>query len=301
MPILRACSGALATALQGGVEFWGADLFTLTLQSGTVLRFTSWDYSLLANGHVFTGGAGQFLNRSKWNVVNTMEVPTLEIYAYEAGQSFNGLSLGLRAQAINGVLDGASFLLQRLFMPTTYPPFDTTTYGSIDIFSGDVGAITMLGPKMTIKVRGKNSRLSEPAPRNVFQPGCIHTFCDTGCTLNPATFTSARTCTSGTTKNTVTFHGTVTQSLKSGTVTMTSGNNNGLARSIIDESVISGPTTVLTLVTPLPFAPVVGTDTFNLFTGCDKTIATCNNTYSNLINFRGFPFIPPPATTAVGQ
>jgi uncharacterized phage protein (TIGR02218 family) len=40
--------------------------------------------------------------------------------------------------------------------------------------------------------------------------------------------------------------------------------------------------------------PVSIGDTFQLLPGCDHTTATCNNTFSNLIHFGGFPYIPPP-------
>jgi uncharacterized phage protein (TIGR02218 family) len=51
----------------------------------------------------------------------------------------------------------------------------------------------------------------------------------------------------------------------------------------------------LQLFSPLPVAPAVG-DTFSIFPGCDKTMATCQNKYSNVVHFRGFPFIPTPET-----
>jgi len=43
----------------------------------------------------------------------------------------------------------------------------------------------------------------------------------------------------------------------------------------------------------LPFAPAEG-DTFNVAFGCDHTQATCQSKFNNLINFRGFPYVPPP-------
>jgi hypothetical protein len=301
VPLLRPCSGALATALAGGVPLWQADLFTLTTQTGSIFRWTSWDQHLLVGGFNFTGGIAntQHPQRSKWNVTNTMEVPTLELYFFEAGQSFNGIALGLRAQAHNGALDGASFLLQRLFMSTIYPTPDTSTLGTIDLFKGDVGQVTLLGAKMTIKVRGKNSRLAAKAPRNTFQPSCIHTFCDAGCTLSAGSFTTSETIIGTPTRVVFAYTGTPSFPLRGGTVTMTSGLANGEIRSVIDAQTSSG-TTVLTLAYPLYATPVVG-DTFNIFSACDKTIATCTNPYNNIVNYRGFPYMPPPATAAVGQ
>lgn len=42
---------------------------------------------------------------------------------------------------------------------------------------------------------------------------------------------------------------------------------------------------------PLPFPIEVG-DTFQVRPDCDKTLATCRDTYSNMINFKGEPLIP---------
>lgn len=303
---LRPCSGALATALANAasstsrVPPWSADLFTLTLQTGTIIRFTSWDQHLFVGGFNFTGGLGPRLQRSRWNVTNTMEVPTLEIYVYEATQSFNGISLGLRGQAHNGALDGATFLLQRLFMPTIYPTPDTATLGTIDLFKGDVGGITMLGARMTIKVRGKNSRLAAMAPRNTFQPACIHTFCDAGCTLSAGSFTSSQTVTGTPTRSAFAFTGTIAFPLQGGTVTMTSGAAAGELPRSITHALVSGGNTIIELAYPLYATPSPG-DTCDVFAACDKTAATCNSPYNNLLNFRAMPFMPPPATAAVGQ
>jgi uncharacterized phage protein (TIGR02218 family) len=37
---------------------------------------------------------------------------------------------------------------------------------------------------------------------------------------------------------------------------------------------------------------VVEGDTFDIVAGCDKRLATCRDTFSNLLNFRGFPHLP---------
>jgi uncharacterized phage protein (TIGR02218 family) len=52
---------------------------------------------------------------------------------------------------------------------------------------------------------------------------------------------------------------------------------------------------VITVLQPLPAAVVSG-DAFEIYPGCDKTKATCENKFANLIRFRGYPFIPAPET-----
>jgi uncharacterized phage protein (TIGR02218 family) len=290
VPLLRPCSGALATALAGGVEFLGTDLFTVTLQTGTVYRWTSWDSDLVVSGHTFTS-SGQWLQRGRWQVVNTMQVPTLEVTILTNAASFGGSGLSLRTQLHNGLFDGATLLLQRLYMPTAG---DTSTWGTVNLFSGDVGAVQLSGAEAKLKIRGKSSRLSVNAPRNVYQPGCVHTFCDSGCTLNAATFTSSFTVLTAT-RTSVALTGAPSNPMQGGTLTMTSGAATGEVRGVVLSIGFLIGVSYPFYVTPSPG------DTLTLFSACDKTIATCTNVYNNKVNFRGFPFVPPPATAAVGQ
>jgi uncharacterized phage protein (TIGR02218 family) len=298
VPILRPCSGALKTALAAGNIRDQADLFTLSILGASTYHWTSWDSDLTVGAQLFASSASSFQQpqRGQWRVINTMEVPTLDVIILDNSTAgFTGIgSPRFRTQVHNGLLDGASFLLQRVYMPT---PGDTATLGTVDIFSGDVGQVTLTGAQTVLKIRGKNSRLDRPAPLNVYQPGCIHTFCDAGCTLSAATFTLATTVSVGTrTIVKVNAVPSPASQVRGGTLTMTSGVAAGQKRSIIQVSTV----TSLVLAYPLTAAPSPG-DTCTVFTGCDKTLGTCDGTYSNKVNFRGFPYIPPPASAAVGQ
>ncbi|MBF0562135.1 MAG: DUF2163 domain-containing protein [Alphaproteobacteria bacterium] len=71
-----------------------------------------------------------------------------------------------------------------------------------------------------------------------------------------------------------------------GVVTFTSGANFGIPMEVKDSN---GATLTTFLSMPRPLA--VG-DTFSIYPGCDKTAATCQDTYNNIINFRGEPFVP---------
>jgi hypothetical protein len=73
-----------------------------------------------------------------------------------------------------------------------------------------------------------------------------------------------------------------------GVITFTSGLNVGRRRAI--ESNTGG---TITLRVPLPIAPEAG-DAFNMTPGCDHTMATCLNKFSNLAHYGGFNFIPVP-------
>lgn len=47
----------------------------------------------------------------------------------------------------------------------------------------------------------------------------------------------------------------------------------------------------LSLSYPLLNAPATG-DAFTVYVGCDHTQNTCTVKFNNLVNFRGFPYVP---------
>ena len=74
-----------------------------------------------------------------------------------------------------------------------------------------------------------------------------------------------------------------------GSLVFSSGVNANLRATV--KSVVAGVS--LSLMYPLPSAPAAG-DALTVYAGCDHTPATCAARFSNLANFRGFPFVPPP-------
>ena len=71
-----------------------------------------------------------------------------------------------------------------------------------------------------------------------------------------------------------------------GLMTMTSGANIGLAMEV--KSYVVGQ---ITLQLPFPYAVAAG-DTYSLTAGCDRSFSTCKGRFSNVLNFRGEPYLP---------
>lgn len=295
MSLLRTASSALKTALAAGPVAYSADLFTVTLASGTVYYWTTWTSNLVVGGNTFVAVASPFLSRSRWNVVNTMTIPTLELRIIADNSAFAG-GAQLKLQVHNGLFDGCSLLFQRVFMPT---PGDVTTLGTVDLFKGDGGKAQIIGTGIVLHVKGRNNRLNVPAPRNTYTTTCLHTFCDAGCTLSRATFTASYAVGSSPAPTAIFLPWASAPGTPGryalGSVTMTSGADSGAKRSIV-----KADSTGVFLAYPLYVVPSAG-DTFTAFQGCDKKFTTCNATYSNAVNFRGFPFLPLPEDTAHGQ
>lgn len=290
---LRTCSSPLALVLASGlIGLSRAELFTFTLADGTTVhRWCAWDSDLVVGGNTFSSRA-PWLKRTKWNIVNTMQVPELTLVLLALNDGFNG-GADIKTQIRNGLFRKATFLLQDLYMPT---PGDTTTLGTMDIFGGVVAGSTIEGATATITIRGLANQLNQFAPKNVYQTGCLHAFCDAGCTLARASFTDSFTI--GTSPTAIfipwaSAPGDPTLYI-GGEVTITSGAADGQSRDVADAD-SSG----LTLEYPLYDLPLAG-DTFDAFQGCDYTKdsgsgRSCNDR-SNEQNYFGFPFTPPPTT-----
>lgn len=71
-----------------------------------------------------------------------------------------------------------------------------------------------------------------------------------------------------------------------GLITFTSGPNTGLSMEVKSYTVGQ-----MILVLPMPYVVAVG-NTYSLIAGCDKTFPTCRDRFSNVLNFRGEPYLP---------
>ena len=71
-----------------------------------------------------------------------------------------------------------------------------------------------------------------------------------------------------------------------GLITFTSGNNAGLKMEV--RSYVPGQ---ITLQLPMSYACQVG-DAYTMHAGCDKSESTCHDRFSNVVNFRGEPYLP---------
>jgi hypothetical protein len=289
--LLRPCSPALALALCGGVPLYSADVFQINLVDGTtILYWTSWPQDLQFGGQTYKS-TSPFVKRSKWSVVKTMQVATMDLTISTGNAAFNG-GAQLKTQIHNGLLDGAFVLLTRVFMLT---PEDTTALGGIDLFGGDVGAIDLGGLTTVVKVKAKINRLDMQTPRNFFKVGCLHGFCDVGCTLSRGSFTTSDVVGVSPTNFFVPWTSAPATPAKyvGGTIAFTSGANSGSRRNIV-----SADASGATVVYPLNFLPAPG-DAFTRFEGCNKifddgvNVQDCTGR-SNTQHYRGFEFTPPP-------
>ena len=109
-----------------------ADLYTITLVGGTVLRYTSADGTLIVAGHSYDGTT-LLIERSKVRTMIGVEVDTLDLTLQALPTHLIGSTPFLKALKA-GALDGASVRVERCFMPT----WGDTSLGTVILFSGRV-------------------------------------------------------------------------------------------------------------------------------------------------------------------
>lgn len=263
-----------------------ADLWTITCKNGSVLRYTSADINLttldarlfICHDVLITGGQ---LKNTRGLKVNDSDVTCIP----SPTSAINGITF-LKAAA-TGILDRALVLRERVFMAT----WGDTSLGTITVFLGEATDIEPTRTQVTLKCKDLTNLLNINMPIRQFQPNCSWTFGDTNCAVNRTALAMTSAVLLGGTAQIINCNNASASSFyNQGVVRFTSGLNSGISRTV--KSWIPGQAT---LASNLPVAPSIG-DTFTITPGCDKTMATCQNTYNNLINFGGEPFIPVPET-----
>ncbi len=281
---MRAASPALIAFLNSSTQFLMADLYTVTLNNGQVLRYTDADIDIPYNGNVFQSF---LISRSRTKLSVGLEVDTLDVEVNPRLVDLIGASPWL-ASARNGILDAANLTLEKAFMQS----WGDTTMGALFLFAGRVSDIEVGRTAAKLTVKSELELLDTPLPRNYFQSSCLNTLFDNGCGLNKADYAVNGTVISASVTQ---VKSNLTQDndyFTLGTLRFTSGANAGVTRTV---RLYAGGGFSLAL--PLLSAPMPG-DAFVASPGCDKLKSTCESVKfkNNVIHFRAYPFVPDPET-----
>ena len=273
-----------------------AELYTFTLQSGLVLRYTGADIGITYLGNVFVAG-GPIIQGFKfnstvgfnvdvqevdifvWPTYNSQGVPLVPAPPSVGGQPFT-------AAILNGVFDSASMQRDRVFFSDR---IGGTVIGGVNLFTGGIASIDEVG-RYSAKLSASNDLrlLNNTMPRSTYGPTCNHALYDSGCTVSRASFTTTGAVQAGSSARLIASSLAATQHVD-GALTFTSGLNAGVKCSV--KNISAGVGFILAFPPPQPVA--VG-DAFTVAEGCDHTPATCFAAFNNIQNFGGFPFVPPP-------
>jgi uncharacterized phage protein (TIGR02218 family) len=288
---MRAATSALVNYInmlraEPDAQAIGADCYTFTLLTGLILTYTSADVPVTLNGYVFAANS-ILVDGLKFKCAAGLEVDQQQItVSARATDTVGGVPF---LQALrNGVFDGCEIQRERAFLNSWSAADTASPIGSVILFKGRIGTIDNVGRTTAqITVNSDLVLLDLQMPRNVYSPACQHALYDSGCGLVKSAFATAGVVGSGSTGSVINWSG-ADPKYNQGTLTFSSGVNAG-----VSANVKGAGAGALSLAYPLVNAPATG-DAFTVYQGCDHTQTTCTNKFNNLVNFRGFPYVPQP-------
>lgn len=312
-PIDSAGAGAGSTTalLNGGAQIVMLDLYKITLNGGAVVRWhggagnpllaADSSYSFTAFGAQSTAANGKYLkaaaplDRGKITTKLGLQVATMDV-TVKAGPAdlINGVPIIPFAMARG--FDGALVTLFKGFLPN----WQSGITGVVIAFAGEITSVRSISRTgFTLTVSASTVRLNVNMGPDVFQASCLNNHYDPNCGLVPTLGVNLFNGTVAAGSPTaVGFNSNLTNAdhlFDKGKVVFTSGPNNGLARTV---QVYLNASGALTFAYGFPNAPAVG-NTFQVYRGCLLSMTDCT-AQSNLLKFRGQPFIPPAIQGVVG-
>lgn len=163
------------------------------------------------------------------------------------------------------------------------------------IFRGTLGEITRVGAAFRAELRGLAEALGQPQGR-IYQPDCTAVLGDAQCRFDVTApgFTALQPVETVEDRRVFRFAqlaGFEDRWFETGHLQVQDGPAAGLGGVIKNDRLAVDGARRIELWQALA-APLRAGDTLRLIAGCDKRASTCRLKFGNLVNFRGFPFIP---------
>jgi uncharacterized phage protein (TIGR02218 family) len=294
---VKTISAGFLAMLQNSEFLVEADLYTITLQNGTVMRYTSAQSAITYAGNTYAAAyldsAPGFVRGSTTCKVG-LESDDLEVdILFDTTTLLSGQNPA--AFVLAGGLDNAVLQLDKALAPDWSNP---VVNGIVNLFTGYIGEASVGQGKITLTVNSRVKILNTSFPRNYFLPQDNNALFSTASGLSKASYAVSGSVVAGSSRTAFTSNCTQADGwFALGAVTWLTGGNAGLTSFVKAYAHTSG---AFTLVYPLAAQPAAG-DTFTAYPGYDRTQATCQTKFNNLAHFRGFPYVPTPETLELGQ
>jgi len=275
-------------ALLDADQFIMADLYTVTTIQGIEYCYTSYDVNLTVQGKEFRAD-GPIISREGTSLSLGIEVDNLSI-TIETNEDTKFGDVPVAQAFHNGILDGARFKLERVFMDMHTPT--NTSAGTLVLFEGRIVEPELDRYEINASVVSDVDHLKLQMPRNLYTAGCLNTLFDNACGLLSADYAVNTSIAVNSTPNRILCELSQPQGwFTQGVVEFLEGKNIGIKRTVrLHES------GALLLTLPLLDMPEIG-EAIRVYPGCDKRLETCTNRFNNRARFRGAPFVPVPETS----
>lgn len=273
---MKSAGASLLAHMQGEVTTL-CTCWKVTRTDGRVFGFTDHTSDLTISGVTYSASTGYTATAIKSS--SALNVDNLDVQGALDSTTITDADL------LAGLWD---FATVEIFVVN----YADTSMGSMNLRKGNIGNVQSGRGAFVTELRGMMQRLQQAVGR-LIMPACNADLGDARCGINLGTFpngTATGTVTSISSNRNFTasdLTGHATGWFDGGLVTFTSGDNEGLQMEV--KTFTSGGAVLLFL--PMPY-DVALSDTFTITAGCDKSHTVCNSTFSNTINFRGFPHLP---------
>ncbi len=161
------------------------------------------------------------------------------------------------------------------------------------MFRGQIGEIRRGSSAFEVELRGLSETLNRPMGR-AYMPVCDAVLGDSRCgvDLSDPTYSALAIVDAVLDLRTLKTSDLGTHAIgwfTDGLVTWRGGDADGIVVKVRDHRVVEGDTV---LILERDQMDMKAGDAFNIVAGCDKRKDTCAGKFANLVNFRGFPFMP---------
>lgn len=271
---MRTIPAALQTHLQGS----GTTLawcWKATRKDGQIFAFTSNSRDITVSGQLYKANTGFTASQLQWNA--QMSVDNLEASGVLSDDAIT------EADLRTGLWD---YALIEIFQVNWAAPTD----GILKHLKGRLGDVRSGRLTFDAELRGLLQDLQQSVGRT-YGADCDADLGDSRCTVNLAGFTVTGTIT-GVTSRRAFADSTRTEAndwFTAGKITFTSGANTGFSREVKSYLLAGG---ALELQIAMPYDVLIG-DAYSMHAGCQKRYdVDCRDKFNNVVNHRGFPFVP---------